>query len=122
MPDREPIPPYADEVPWSDRLTEYDLRHHDTYIRFLDAGNEGLSQDDMARRILGIDPDAEPERARKAVESHLARARWMGEVGYRYLLAGDYPGGGDCLAEDLEFLRSLGIHVVPVSPGNTTRH
>ena len=32
----------------------------------------------------------------------------MSEVGYRYLAAGDYPGGEDLLAEQLEFLRSLG--------------
>ena len=122
MPDQEPIPPDGDEVPWSDRLTEYDMRHQETYIRLLEADNDGLSQEDMARRILGIDPAAEPERARKAVESHLARARWMSKVGYRYLVAGDYPGGENLLAEQIEFLRSLGIPVVPISPGNTSRH
>ena len=75
MPEREPAPAVADEVPWSDdRLTEYDLQHYETYLRFLDPDNESQSWDDMARRILGIDPDNEPERARKAVESHLARA------------------------------------------------
>ena len=47
-----------------------------------------------------------------------ARARWMGKVGYRY----DYPGGENWIAEQLEFLRSLGISVVTVSPGNLTRH
>lgn len=100
-PDQEPVPPDADEVPWSGRLAEYDIRHHETYVRLLDADNDGLSQDDMARRVLGIDPAAEPERARKAVEIHLARARWMGEVSYRYLAAADYPGGEDLLAEQL---------------------
>ena len=72
-----PTPEVADEVPWSDGITEYDNRHDETYIRLLNADNEGLGKDEMARLILGIDPNSEPERARKAVESHLARARWM---------------------------------------------
>ena len=41
---------------------------------------------------FSADPAKEPERARKALESHLARARWMTEVGYRHLAAGRYPG------------------------------
>ena len=70
-----PTSEITDDVPWSDGITEYDYRHVETYIRFLDADNEGLGKDEMARLILGIDPANEPERARKAVESHLARAR-----------------------------------------------
>ncbi len=31
----------------------------------------------MVRIVLGIDAAKEPERVRKALESHLARARWM---------------------------------------------
>ena len=42
-----------------------------------------------ARDILRIDPAGEPERARKALDSHLARARWMIEVGYRKLVERD---------------------------------
>ena len=74
MTDQEPSPVVSDEVPWSDRMTEYDDRHCETYIRLLDAAEDGMTRDDMARRILGIDPAADPERAGKAVESHLARA------------------------------------------------
>ena len=72
-----------------------------------------MSKDEMARQILGIDPAIEPEHARKAVASHLARAVWMTEVGYRYLAAGQYPGSERHLAEQIEFLRSLGIRVLP---------
>jgi len=36
--------------------------------------------------VLHIDPKQEPERARRAWESHLARAKWMMEHGYRDLL------------------------------------
>lgn len=121
MPDQAPIAAVADEVPWSDRLTEYDDRHHEFYVRLLEAQNEGLPKDDIARRILGIDPDAEPERARKAVESHMARAQWMGDVGYLLLAAGDRPG--DELderheAELLEFLQSIGITLAPRGEGS----
>lgn len=75
-----------DEVPWSDRVTPYDHAHHDEYLRILDADKEKASVEDMARYILQIDPAKEPDRARKAVQSHLRRALWMTEVGYRYLL------------------------------------
>ncbi len=106
MPDHEPVPAIADDVPGSERLTEYDDRHVETYARLLEAANEGLPKDEIARRILGIDPDAEPARARKAVKSHMARARWMGKVGYLLLAAGDRSGaerdGRDDVSDRLE--------------------
>ena len=116
MPDHEPVAAVADEVPWSERLTEYDDRHVETYALLLETANEGMAKDEIARRILGIDPDAEPARARKAVKSHMARARWMGEVGYLLLAAGDRPGAerdGRDEAELLEFLESIGITLAP---------
>ena len=88
-------PEIADEAPWSDRVTEYDDRHETIYLRLLDAEAEGASKDDMARQILDIDPAIEPERARKALESHLGRARWMIEVDYRELISGDQPDPRD---------------------------
>jgi len=33
---------------------------------------------EVARIVLNIDPDREPDRARQAFESHLARAKWGG--------------------------------------------
>ncbi|HHX91732.1 MAG TPA: DUF2285 domain-containing protein, partial [Paracoccus sp.] len=36
--------------------------------------------------LFGIDPVQEPERARQVHDSHLARARWMTQSGYRQLL------------------------------------
>ena len=116
MTEPNPTPEFADEVPWSDGITEYDNRHDETYIRPLDAEEEGLGKDEMARLILGIDPD----RARKAVESHLARARWMTEVGYRHLAVGRYLGAEQHQAEMLDFLRSLGIRILP--PDGRNRH
>ena len=81
-------PVIADAVPWSDTITEYDEEHFVTYFQLLDAEKDGASEQEMARIVLGIDPAKEPERARKALESHLARARWMTEHGYRDLLKG----------------------------------
>ena len=70
-------PKIAEELSWSYHVTEYYDRHETSYLGLLDADTEGASKDDMARQILDIDPAREPERARKALESHLARARWM---------------------------------------------
>ncbi|MEW6146906.1 MAG: DUF2285 domain-containing protein, partial [Pseudomonadota bacterium] len=36
--------------------------------------------------IFGLDPAREPDRAKIVHDSHLARARWMSEAGYRDLL------------------------------------
>ena len=38
------------------------------------------------RKILQIDPVAEPDRARRSYDSHLARARWISQSGHRQLL------------------------------------
>ena len=113
-------PEIADEVPWSDGITEYDNQHDEAYLRLLDANKQGGSKDEMARLILGIDPAKEPERARKAVESHLARARWMTEVGYRHIAVGRYPGAERERAKQADLLRSLGILTIP--PDGRTRH
>lgn len=118
MPSSQPVPEIADEVPWSDGITEYDNRLHDTYLQLLDADNDGIGKDEMARRILGIEPDKEPERARKVVASHLARARWMSRVGYRYLAAGQYPGAERGQASQLDLLRQLGIMTTPPDGGS----
>lgn len=79
-------PPIADEVPWSDTVTEYDEAHFVIYLRLLDAAADRATEDDMSRIVLGIDPTEEPARAAKAVKSHLERARWLARTGYRDLL------------------------------------
>jgi hypothetical protein len=80
--------PVADEVPWSDSITPYDEAHLVVYLRLLDASADGASPNEMAQIVLGIDPAKEPQRAERAVDSHLRRARWMSRVGYRQLLRG----------------------------------
>lgn len=47
-------PPIADTVPWADRMTEYDEQHLATYLRLLDAEEDGADPAEMARIILGI--------------------------------------------------------------------
>jgi hypothetical protein len=78
--------PVMDEPLKSDQLTDYDRLHLVTYLRLLDAAEEGADPDEVAQIVLRIDPKAEPKRARHAYETHLARARWMTESGYRHLL------------------------------------
>lgn len=76
----------ADDVPMSDHVTDYDREHFTIYIRLLDAERDGVCNEDMARGILGIDPVAEPTRAKRALTSHLNRAHWMTTQGYKDLL------------------------------------
>ena len=84
-------PPMDDVAPTAARLTSYDERHAITYLRLLDAEADGADWREVARIVLHIDPEREPDRARRAWESHLARARWMTEKGYRHLLEGGAP-------------------------------
>ena len=67
-------------------LTPYDHTHRATYLRLLDAHAKGADWREVVRNVLHIDPDREPEQSRKTFESHLARAKWMTEHGYRLLL------------------------------------
>jgi hypothetical protein len=79
-------PPIANEAPWSDHVTTYDRKHFTVYLRLLDAAADGASTEEMSRIVLGIDPAKEPARAKQALDSHLRRARWMTEHGYRNLM------------------------------------
>ena len=57
-----------------------------TYMRVLDVDQQGADWRKVSRIVLRIDPDTEADRTRRAFESHLSRARWMTEQGYRHLL------------------------------------
>lgn len=93
MSTQEPLDPdVADVAPTAVTLTGYDHEHLVTYLRLLDADVEGADWREVSRIVLHIDPDREPERARRAFDSHLARAKWMTAHGYRDLLRG---GGSD---------------------------
>ena len=81
-------PDVADVAPNESVLTTYDGQHLVTYWRLLDAEAAGADWKEVARIVLHIDPDREQVRARNAFDSHLARARWMADHGYRDLLRG----------------------------------
>ncbi len=79
---------FLDAPPASAELTDYDRSHMKVYMRVLDATTDGADWREAVAVIFGLDPDAEPDRARLVHDSHLARARWMTEHGYRKLLHG----------------------------------
>jgi len=81
-------PDVSNSAPSDLVLTSYDQEHLVTYLRLLDADAEGTDWREVARIVLHIDPDLEPDHAREAFDSHLARAKWMTEHGYRHLLRG----------------------------------
>jgi Uncharacterized conserved protein (DUF2285) len=84
-------PPVSDTAPTSGVLTGYDEQHLITYLRLLDADAEGADWCDVARIVLHLDPAENSEHAKRIWASHLARARWMTENGYRHLLRGGAP-------------------------------
>ena len=79
-------PSFEDRPPESDQVTTYDERHFVTYLRLLDAAAESADWREAVQLVFGLDPEHEPERARLVHDSHLARARWMTEKGFRHLL------------------------------------
>lgn len=81
-----PAPPIAETAPTAIQVTDYDRAHLPTYLRLLDAKFEGAPWEEVARVVLGLDPALEPDRARRAHETHLARACWLTEHGYRDIL------------------------------------
>jgi hypothetical protein len=78
----------ADTAPSDPVMTVYDEEHIITYLRLLDADAQGADWREVARIVLHLDPEHEPDRARMAFDSHLSRAKWMMEHGYRHLLRG----------------------------------
>ena len=79
-------PPTAACAPSDPALTPYDHEHLIAYLRLLDADADGAGWKEVARVVLDLDPDADPDGAHRSWESHLARARWLSECGYRHLL------------------------------------
>ncbi|MGE8134149.1 DNA -binding domain-containing protein [Novosphingobium subterraneum] len=79
-------PPFETHPPQEEGVTSYDERHLVTYLRLLDAEAEGADWREAVSIIFSIDAAREPERAKAVHDSHLARARWMTQAGYRHLL------------------------------------
>jgi hypothetical protein len=80
------VPTFDDTPPDLPHVTPYDERHLRTYLRLLDAAEEGADWREVVQILFGLDAAREPERARTVHDSHLARARWISHVGYRDLL------------------------------------
>lgn len=55
-------------------------------MRLLDATTDGADWREAVSILFGLDPENDPERARRVHDTHLARARWMSETGYRLLV------------------------------------
>ncbi len=81
------MPPIADSAPSEPQLTDYDRTRFAIYVRLLDAADEGARWEEVSRIVLGIDPLREPARAKKAYDTHLARAQWLSKQGYKEFLA-----------------------------------
>ena len=81
-------PNVADTAPSGSALTSYDEEHLVMYLRLLDAHGQGADWREVARVVLHLDPEHECDRVRKVFDSHLSRAKWMTEHGYRHLLRG----------------------------------
>lgn len=79
------IPPFEDRPPALDVPGPYDERHFVTYLRLLEAAKEEADWREVVQIIFGLDPELERDRAREVYDSHLARAQWMCEAGYRHL-------------------------------------
>jgi hypothetical protein len=77
---------FLDEPPEGAMLTAYDREHAKLYLRLLDAAADGADWREAVSILFGLDPSREPERARHIHDTHLARARWMTEHGYRQLV------------------------------------
>jgi hypothetical protein len=78
-----PLPTRRHSLP---TLTTYDKEHATVYIRLLDAEADGADWMEVSRTVLRIDPVRELARAHRAWETHLSRAKWLTENGYRQLL------------------------------------
>ncbi|RWK44951.1 MAG: DUF2285 domain-containing protein [Mesorhizobium sp.] len=70
------------EPPELAEVTPYDVAHFPTYAVLLFSEAKGVDWRKVARATLNVDPERQPERARRAWASHLARARWLATSGF----------------------------------------
>lgn len=80
-------PGFSDAPPMEAGVTDYDERHLGSYLRLLDAEADNADWAEVARIVFGIDPVTEPARAKSVYVSHLARAQWLRDAGFRELLS-----------------------------------
>ncbi len=77
---------YLDEPPESAVLTEYDRANFKLYLCLLDAAAKNVDWREVVSVLFKFDPSEDLERARHIHDTHLARAHWMTEHGYRQLI------------------------------------
>jgi hypothetical protein len=77
---------FLDSPPKSDALTDYDRAHLVHYLQILDAEADGADWRYVVRVVFELEPNDNLKRAKLIHASHLARAKWMTETGYRLLL------------------------------------
>lgn len=82
----EADPDIANEAPTSPTLTDYDYTLLSCYLRLLEAEAEGADWREVAQFVLQIDPNEHYCRAKRRYDSHIARAHWMSEQGFRQLM------------------------------------
>jgi hypothetical protein len=73
------------EPPAGKTLTTYDREHMVLYLRLLDSARDGADWREVVQTLFGLDPELDPIGCRQMHDTHLARARWMTEHGYREL-------------------------------------
>jgi len=78
--------PLAEKAPRSPIITAYDEAHFAIYLRLLDAKSKAVSEEAMLEIILDAAPSMSHDKARRTLLSHLKRAIWMSDEGYRGLL------------------------------------
>ena len=83
--------PVATLAPVEPYLTGYDMDHLVIYLRLLDADADGADWREVASIVLNLDVEKDQGRAKRVWQSHLARAKWMTEIGYRQLLRDGAP-------------------------------
>lgn len=79
-------PPVTSQAPTANHVTAYDEAHVVLYLRLLDALAAGATEADICKDLLGLRGGPEDAHSRAILESHIVRARWMTEHGYRAFL------------------------------------
>jgi len=64
----------------------YDREHATVYLRLLDAETAGAPWPEVAEVVLGLGADGDTAQVRDIYNSHLARAHWLVDGGYKHLL------------------------------------
>lgn len=75
-----------ERAPAGEPLTDYDREHAVLYLRLLDAEADGADWREVAQLLLGVNPAEDQARAELMYATHLARANWVRDSGYKDLL------------------------------------